>query len=214
MNNRFVIVVAALLILFGGAFYLTKHKTTKNSGSTSNVQPSSHIQGTGSKNVTLIEYGDYECPACAAYYPLLKQMVEKNKNDITFQFRNFPLYQIHQNAFAGARAAEAAGIQNKYFEMHDLLYENQQSWVSSSNPSTFFDMYAQQLGLDINKFKQDEASDQTNNVINADIKAGVASGTDSTPTFILDGKKIDNNPRDVTSFQKLIDDEIKAKNTK
>jgi len=210
MSKQFLAVLAIIVLGFVGIFTLNHHKAGAPSQSSSS-QPTNHITGTGSKNVTLIEYGDYQCPACGAYYPLVKTITEKYKNDIFFQFRNFPLIQIHPNAFAGARAAEAADKQGKFWEMHDMLYEQQKTWSAGNNAKTYFDQYASQLNLDITKFDQDYASDEVNDLINADIKAGQALGADSTPTFVLDGKKLDQNPTDQASFEKLIDDAIAAK---
>jgi protein-disulfide isomerase len=141
----------------------------------------------------------------------VKAVKEKFKQDITFQFRHFPLTQIHPNAQAAARAAEAASLQGKFWEMHDLLYENQQSWSSSDDVVPIFEQYAQQLGLDVNKFKQDFSSSQVNDTINADIKAGQEIGANSTPTFVLNGQKLDQNPANQAAFEKLISDAIAAK---
>ncbi len=211
MSNRFVFIMAACIVIFGGIFWFNKHKTaTKNSGSSAIGQTSNHLYGDGKKNVTLIEYGDLQCPACGAYFPIVKQLKETYKSDITFQYRNFPLVQIHQNAMAAHRAVEAASNQNKFWEMHDLLYTNQKEWVNLSDPTPAFESYASSLGLDIAKFKTDVVSDQVNSTINADIAAGQALGANSTPTFILQGKKIDENPRDYDSFSKLISDAITA----
>lgn len=209
MSKRFLAILLAIIIVFGGAFYLAKHKN--NSPGTSNVQPTNHIEGDGKKNVTLVEYGDYQCPACGQYYPLLKQVFDKYKSDIHFQFRNFPLVQIHKNAFLGARAAEAADKQGKFWEMHDLLYEQQQAWSESSDPTTFFASYAGQLGLNVDTFKADMASSNVNDLINADIQEGQKLGANSTPTFVLNGKKIDN-PHSLDDFNKLIDNAISGKN--
>ncbi|HSX46967.1 MAG TPA: thioredoxin domain-containing protein [Patescibacteria group bacterium] len=213
MTNRFFITVLVIIALIGGAFALTKHKSHTNgsNGTSSSVQPTNHQEGGGKSGVVLIEYGDYQCPACGSYYPVVKQVVETHKDQITFQFRNFPLVQIHQNAFAGARAAEAADKQGKFWEMHDILYETQQTWGAASNPSTYFEQYAQQLGLDVTKFKADEVSQTVNDLINADIQEGQKLGANATPTFELDGKKMDQNPRSLDEFNKVIDDAIKAK---
>jgi protein-disulfide isomerase len=164
--------------------------------------------GDNTKKVTLVEYGDYQCPACGAYYPIVKQITDKYSKDIQFQFRNFPLSQIHQNARAGARAAEAAAKQNKYWEMHDLLYEQQKSWESSTNVAAIFETYATQLGLNMTKYKADFGSNEVNDIINADYAEGVRLGVDSTPSFFLQGKKIEN-PQSLDAFSKLIDDAIK-----
>lgn len=211
MSNRFLLAIVAILVIFGGVFWYMRDGSSSNTNSTSS-EPTNHVSGEGKKNVTLIEYGDFQCPACGSYYPIVKQLKEQYKEDIIFQFRNFPLTQIHPNAMASHRAAEAADKQGKFWEMHDTLYENQDAWESASNPSSIFESYAGSLGLNIDQYRQDVASSETNDRINADIKAGQALGATSTPTFVLDGKKIEENPRDIESFTKLIDEAIAAKN--
>jgi protein-disulfide isomerase len=212
MSKRFVIVLVIIFLGFLGIFFTTGHKKAAAPSANSSAQTTKHLLGSGKKGVTLIEYGDYQCPACGAYYPLVKSLADKYKDDIYLQFSNFPLQTIHQNAFAGARAAEAADKQGKFWEMHNLLYEQQTTWSAGNNPQVYFDQYAQQLGLNITQFDQDFASSAVNDLINADIKAGQAIGADSTPTFVLDGKKIDNNPQSQDAFNKLIEKEIAAKN--
>lgn len=212
MSNRFFITVIAVILLFVGAFALTKHKNNggSNSGNTS-VAPTNHTQGSDKTGVVLIEYGDFQCPACGQYYPIVKEVKEKYKDQIIFQFRNFPLVQIHQNAFVAARAAEAASKQKKFWEMHDLLYENQQTWGAATSPNSFFANYAKQLNLDTTKFQQDMATSEVNDLINADIAEGQKIGANSTPTFVLNGKKVETNPRSIEEFYKLIDDAIAQK---
>lgn len=210
--NRFTVTLIALFIGFAGIFWFTKNKADAPTANRT-VEASNHVQGKGTKNVTLIEYGDFECPACGQYYPIIKQVKEKYKDDITFQFRHFPLVQIHRNAMAAHRAAEAAGKQGKFFEMHDLLYEGQTIWKNSGNPAANFEGYATQLGLNLEQFKTDVASQEVNDIINADIRAGQAIGATSTPTFVLNGKKLEQNPRDLDSFNKLIEDAIKENTT-
>ncbi|MDB5163575.1 MAG: Na+/H+ antiporter, NhaA family protein nonfunctional [Candidatus Saccharibacteria bacterium] len=208
MGKRFWIILIAFAAILLGIFMF---RSNKAAAPVTSAAPSSHLLGAGKKNVTFVEYGDYQCPACGAYYPIVKQVQQKYGDDITFQFRNFPLTQIHPNAMAGARAAEAAGLQNRYWEMHDLLYEQQSNWSSVSNVSKIFEDYATQLALNIDKFRSDYNSASVNNVINADIAAGQKLGANATPTFVLDGKKIDTNPRDEAGFSKLIDAEIAKK---
>jgi protein-disulfide isomerase len=213
MDKRFIVILVSIIVIFGGIFFYTRSKNTSNGGSNSSVQGtvSNHVQGTGTTGVTLVEYGDFQCPACGQYYPLLKQVQQKYGDKIVFQFRNFPLVQIHQNAMAASRAAEAAGKQGKYWEMHDALYEQQSSWTSSSSPTAIFEAYAAQLGLNAAQFKTDMESDAVLGTINADIKAGQAYKITGTPTFILDGKKIEESPRDLAGFEKLINDAIASK---
>lgn len=208
MNKRFIGIVLAAVVIIAGFFWLTKPKADTPSNT---VQPSNHIEGKGGKGVTLVEYGDFQCPACASYHPIVNAVVEKYKDDIYFQFRNFPLESLHQNARAGARAAEAANLQGKFWEMYDKLYENQKSWESASNPLSLYTQYAGQIGVkDITKFTDDYKSTEVNAVINADLKEGQKFNITGTPTFVLEGKKIEN-PTTIEAFYKVLDDAIAAK---
>lgn len=196
MSNRFLAIVIAIIVVLGGVFWFSKHKAAAPSaGGNSTVQPTNHVTGNGKKGVTLVEYGDYECPVCESYYTTVKQVTTQFSDDIYFQFRNLPLSAIHQNAFAAARAAEAAAKQNKFWEMHDMLYEssNWQSWTNSSNPKTYFDSYAQQLGLNVTQFDSDYASSEVNDLINADLNEFKKTGQEqATPTFFINGKYVSN----------------------
>lgn len=225
MSRNFLIILVAIIVVLGGVFFLGKGKSDNGSGGSSSGQATSHISGQGKKGITLMEYGDYECPVCYSYYPVVKQVAAKYNEDIYFQFRNLPLSQIHPNAFAGARAAEAAGLQGKYFEMHDLLYENQDpngqtGWVASSDAlDNYFVGFASQLGLNTAKFKQDFSSSTVNDAINADVAAFNKTGQQTaTPTFFINGvyvnntKLIDNNGPSVDKFSAVIDAAIAAKN--
>lgn len=215
MNKRFLLVLAACAVGLGLIFWFTSDEA--GAPSSKNTQPTNHLFGEGKKGVTLTEYGDFQCAACFEYYPIIKEVIEKYKSDIYFQFRNLPLIQIHKNAFASARAAEAAGLQDKFWQMYDKLYETQDpngasGWVASNNPLSYFNNFANELGLDINKFQQDYASPTVNNLINADISAFDKTGNaHATPTFFLNDKKIDNKA-DINYFSQLIEQEIAAKN--
>src|SRR5438309_7271320 len=156
MSKRFLLLLAVVALALGGVFWVTRNKAT--APASNSAQPTNHVRSQGSSGVVLLEYGDFQCPACGAYYPIVKQLETSYSSKITFQFRNFPLSQIHPNAFAAHRAAEAAAKQGKFFEMHDKLYENQQSWVSASNPLIFFEDYAAQLSLNVEQFRKDSAS--------------------------------------------------------
>ena len=216
MSKRFLGILVIIVLALGVVYWSTNRKSDKgsaSSSSSSSSQLSSHILGKGTTGVTLVEYGDYQCPYCGQYYPLIKSVTDKYQDQIAFQFRNFPLSQVHQNAFAGARAAEAAGLQNKYWEMHDLLYEQQNSWQGSTNVEPVFEQYATELGLNLTKFKTDYASSAVNNVINADESEGTKLGVQGTPTFFLQGKQLNPSPTTAAGFEKLIDATI-AKNKK
>lgn len=209
MSKQFWGVIIAIIVVFVGIFVLTGNNDSK-SNSSGKGTASQHVSGKGQERVTLVEYGDYQCPYCGQYYPILKQVTEKFNDQITFQFRNFPLSNVHQNAFAASRAAEAAGLQGKFWEMHDKLYENQAAWSASSDPSVFFDQYASQLGLNVETFKKDSASSKVNDIINADMAEGNRLHVTATPTFFLDGKKIEVS-QSVAAFEKVLKDAIAKK---
>jgi protein-disulfide isomerase len=218
MSKRFLAIIAVLVIVFFGIFVIA-NKNNSNSGGNSSAA-TEHIEGLGKDKVTLVEYGDYECPYCGEYYGVVNQVVQEYYADITFQFRNFPLTSIHPNAFAGARAAEAASLQGKFWQMHNLLYEENvqyynsnetvSSWISASNPLSYFDVFAKQLGLNVTKFNTDYASQKVDNYIEADMDAGNKLGLDATPTFYLDGKQVQPT-ESVASFQKYINAAIAEK---
>ena len=206
--NRFVLVLIACAVLFFGLLVFNK-KDEAGAPSTS-VSASSHTQGNGP--VTLVEYGDFQCPFCGTFYPVVKQVKEKYGDKITFQFRNFPIASSHQNAVAAHRAAEAADKQGKFFEMHDLLYERQASWSSSSNAATIFEGYGQELGLNMDQFKTDAASSAVNDIIQADISAGKDLRVSGTPTFFIDDLKLESPRDNLEYFSEQIDAALKAKN--
>jgi protein-disulfide isomerase len=215
MSKQFWAVVAVIVIVFVGIFALTGKKDSGTTGDAGAV--SNHVIGSGSTGVTLVEYGDYQCPYCQVYSATVKQVVEEYKDQITFQFVHFPLPNLHQNAFAASRAAEAAGKQGKFWEMHDLLYQNADpngasGWVVSTAPTTFFNGYAKQLGLNMTKFEADYASTAVNSTINADMSKGNDLGVEGTPSFFVDGKKTEIG-NTVADFKKVLDAAIKGKQT-
>lgn len=177
---------------------------------TAGTPPSEHTLGAGTAGVTLVEYGDFQCPACAQYFPVLQQVKDKYGDQIVFQFRHFPLETIHTNARAASRAAEAAGLQGKFWEMHDHLFTYQNEWGEVNDPLSMFEGYARTVGVeDMAKFSEDYRSSAVNDTINADLQAGRDLGAQSTPTFILNGQKLDPSPSaSLDAFSALIDDAI------
>ncbi len=205
MSKQFWGVLVIIALVFVGIFIFSGNKNNTTSSNNSNAKPSEHIEGLGQDNVTLVEYGDFECPYCEEYFPIVQQVQQAFNNQIFFQFRNFPLTSIHPNAFAGARAAEAAALQGKFWQMHDALYDsiNWQVWSTSNDPTPYFNQYAQELGLNVNKFKTDFASQAVNNTVTADMAAGNKLNIQGTPSFFLDGKQIQPAPT-VASFSSFI----------
>lgn len=208
MDKRFLLILAALILIFGGIFWFTKSKSAAPGTANGETQASNHVSGANTKGVSLIEFGDYQCPACGQFFPITQALKSKYGDQISFRFANFPLVQIHPNAMVAARAAEAAALQGKFWEMHDLLFQNQESWAQMGNPSPVFEQYATSLGLDVAKFKTDSASSAVLATINADTAEAQSYDAQATPTFILNGKKIDN-PTSLEAFSKVIDEAIK-----
>lgn len=210
--NRFWVVLAVVVLGLFGIFIFTgkdKNNQTAFTGDASKVQSSDHVVKAPNEKVVLIEYGDFQCPGCYSYYPIVKNLKETYKDQMTFVFRNLPLRQIHSNAQAAALAAEAAAKQGKFWEMHDKLYDTQPSWRDViTSQQTLFECYAEELGLNMQQFKADYKSAAVADKVSRDESSATAFKANSTPTFVLDGKKIDN-PGDQTNFDKLIRDAIK-----
>jgi protein-disulfide isomerase len=153
-----------------------------------------HVFGLPESKVVLIEYGDFQCTSCGGAHPQIKDLTEEYKDRITFIFRNLPLTSIHPNARAAAAAVEAAGLQGKYWEMHNLLFESQSEWSSlSTNERTgAFSSYAESLGLDAARFTNDLNSDAVKKKISFDEALFKQTGYEkSTPTFVLNGTQVD-----------------------
>ena len=209
--NRFWIFLAVIVVGLGVLFVATKPKDggpSNFSGDAAKIQSDDHAKNGKENSVTLIEYADFQCPACGAYYPVVKELSTIYKDKVNFVFRHFPIISIHPNAFAASRAAEAAGNQGKFWEMHNKLYETQDAWGQlSSNQQALFEEYAKELSLDMEKFKADYASEATADRINRDVASAKQFNIEGTPTFILNGNKIES-PRGLEEFKKVLDAEI------
>ena len=218
MNKaKWIIFALVVVAVFGGIIWLGKGDETKFTGDAAKIITegpiSDHVRGTDAQKVTLIEYGDFQCPGCGRMYQTVHDVTDQYKDKVTFIFRNLPLTNIHPNALAASTAAEAAGKQGKFFEMHDMLYSTQDSWsaASISERGQIFENYAQQLGLNIDQFKKDLTSKDITDKINRDIATGKGTfKANATPTFILNGQKIDEKTAvDAAAFTKAIEDAVK-----
>lgn len=201
-----VIAAGTFVVLFGGIFLLTKSSSPTPplaSDISKLVREDSYQTATASAKVNLVEFGDYECPACASANPMVKQLISP---DVNLIFRHFPL-PMHKSAVAGALAAEAAGIQGKYWEMHNILYDDQKTWANSSNPKELFSNYAQKIGLDVEKFNQDIESQTLKDKVERDRLDGISLGVNSTPTFFVNGEKVEGLPN-FDQFKAIIDSKL------
>lgn len=152
-----------------------------------------HVYGNTNSKVILINYGDFQCSGCGYQHVTTKAIAEEYKDKIQFVFRNFTIPTLHPNAKAAAATVEAAGLQNKYWEMYNKVYESQADWenLTGTERADFFSGYAKELGLDINKFNADIASSNIIKKIDYDKALGTKAGVDATPTFYLNGTKLE-----------------------
>src|SRR5258706_1515006 len=198
------IIVGTLVIIGAGIALLSRSATTSSAKVDASllVRADSNKISTASATVTLVEFSDFQCPACGAYYPVVKQVLAEFKENITFVYRNFPLTNIHQNAQLAAQAAEAAGKQGKYWEMHDILFTKQAEW-SAANARDLFIQYAGTLNINVDQFKKDIDGGDVKKKIDEDVNDGSTLAVNATPTFYLDREKIEN-PASVDDFKALI----------
>lgn len=149
-----------------------------------------HAVGDVKAPVTLEEFGDFQCPPCGSLHPVLKAMEQEFGPRVRIIFREFPLVSVHQYATTAARAAEAAGMQGKFWEMHDLLYENQKSWSNAFDVRPIFEGYATKIGLDLDQFRRDSSSEVVAQRILVDGKRGTSLGVKGTPTLFMNGSEV------------------------
>ena len=168
------------------------------------VETGEWTKGNPDASVVLIEYSDFQCPACANYFPTVKELSERYADDMLIVYRHYPLRSIHEHAQIAGQAAEAAGMQGKFWEMHDILFERQSEWSSGLGQKAAFARYARELGLDVERFKNDLTSDAAQTAVNRGYISAVAAGVSSTPTFFLNGEPVSAAPL-LGAFAQLID---------
>ena len=191
------IIVLVLIIL--GLIAAQNKSPSGGPGSPAPVTAADHVRGPATAPVTMIEYGDFQCPACGQYYPIVERLYDESSSSLRMVFRHFPLPQ-HLNAPLAAQASEAAAIQGKFWEMYNQLYTTQAQWSDIADPHSVFIGYATKLGLDPVKFKSDIDASSTQAIVNADQTEGQQIGINATPTFFLNGKAI-VNPQSYDEFK-------------
>jgi protein-disulfide isomerase len=149
-------------------------------------EPRDHVRGPRTAPVTLVEYGDFECPYCGQAYPVVKELEARMGERLRVVFRHFPLTEVHPHAAHAAEAAEAAGAQRRFWQMHDLLYERQDALEDADLIG-----YASELGLDLDRFQVELAQGMHRARVREDFMSGVRSGVNGTPTFFINGRRHD-----------------------
>jgi protein-disulfide isomerase len=204
----FLSVIALMAFLFG-AYTFTNKPEKIDFPEAKKVNADDHIKWSQDKKIILVEYSDLQCPACQTYHGLIKQL-EKEKaaeqimKKVTFVYRHFPLDSLHRHARVAAYAAEAAGKQGKFFQMHDMLFDDQTTWAANNNPQELFIKYAQDLKLNVDQFKKDMDSKEVKQKVENDIISGNNLEVNSTPTFFLNGQKVNDKVASFADFKELL----------
>ena len=199
-TGPFLVIIVGVLVAGGLAIYLSRQGSTSAEPAgvgAAATGPNSRTRGDVNAVVSLVEYGDYQCPTCGLYHPILKELLNRYPGKFKLTYHHFPLVQMHSAAMGAAMAAESAGDQGKFWEMHDLLFERQRQWGDlrqpHPNPEQVFLQYALELGLDSNKFMQDMRSPVVRDRVLADVTRG-NSFVEGTPAFVLDGQLLKELP--------------------
>ncbi len=174
----------------------------KSAGLAQPVSARDHTEGLADAPLTLVEYGDYQCPYCGAAYPVVKRLQRTLGKKLRFVFRNFPLTQSHPHALIAAEAAEAAALQGKFWEMHDLLFEQQTLLKPETIP-----LWAKRIGLNLEQFGNDMKQGVVGKRIKEDRQSGIRSGVNGTPTFYINGARYDG-PHDYGSLLAALESEL------
>jgi protein-disulfide isomerase len=178
----------------------------------SNIARITHLRGRADAPVLIEEYGDFQCPPCGFFHPILKRLEGEYATQLRVAFHHFPLRNMHKNAAEASRAAEAAGLQGKFWQMHDLLFEKQSEWKDAAPARPVFLNYARTLGLDVPKFTQDIDSTTVSNRVMTDENEGTARGVTGTPTVFLNGREVPYETAiDYNKLRSVIETELAAK---
>jgi protein-disulfide isomerase len=180
----FIIVAAVGLITFGSGFALYRSKKASAPTAASGPAGGIHVRGKADAAVTIEEFGDFQCPPCGTMSGVLHKLGDEYGSRLRLIFHHFPL-AMHAHAREAAIASEAAYAQDKFWEMHDVLYKNQAIWSNAPDVPALFNGYAQSIGLDVERFKKDVAEAETLERVKKDEKLGAARGVTSTPTLFL-----------------------------
>lgn len=204
------VVVLTVVLLVGGIFFLSRSSGNSSNSTSDKIVSIDYTKGqkigSDSAKVKLVEFADLQCPACANTYPLVKSILDAKLENFQYIFRHFPLAQ-HKNAEEAANFAEFASESGKFWEVEERLFNSQTEWEDLSDPSEYFSKVASELGLDPAQAREAIKSASYKDKINADLNEGISIGVNSTPTFYLNGRKVDQNS--IGNLKSLIEEELK-----
>jgi protein-disulfide isomerase len=206
----FVIIAAVLVAAIGAGAFL--FRSTQPQPSTTSSPTGSPIASptavTPRSVVTIEEFGDYQCPPCGALHPTVKNLKNEYGDRVRFVFYHYPLTQIHKHALEAAHAAAAAGLQGRFWEMHNLLYESQNVWSEANDLRPIVVNFARQLGLDVERFTRDMDGARVDALVSADVRRANSMGVNATPTLFIDGQLIENEKLTVENLRKEINQRL------
>lgn len=206
--KTFIWIGVVVLVFAAFLFWGTDRNTIKPPFEMNAVHPLDHVKGDPKAKVLIVEYSDFQCPACRNYYPITREIEAEFENKIAFVYRHFPLNNIHANAEFAARASEAAGKQGKFWEMHDLLFEKQAEWADTADIKPLFQSYASLIGISVDQFLVDWNSQEVKNIVKTERNHALKSGLQGTPSFFVNGKQI-QNPTSTDAFRIIINEALK-----
>lgn len=193
-KNIQIIALVAFVAIAGGVLYYGLSGNSDNNSTAERGEP---------QKVQILKYSDYQCPACKAYIPVQEELKREFGDMIEFEYRHFPL-SGHQFAELAARAAEAAREQDKYEEMHDLIFEYQEAW-SEGGAEGYFTDFAEEIGLDMEQFEEDLTSDEIRQRVESQRQEGIRRQVNATPTFFINGQRLRQNPQSYDQFKSMVE---------
>lgn len=196
----FIVVLIFTLVKLGGG-------TSTNL--VDEIRDQDQVKGNPNAQVVIVEYSDFQCPACKTYYPILKQLANAYSNDVAVVYRHFPLEEIHPAAMDAAIAAEAAGLQGRFWDMHDILFNTQEIWSTDADPKEKIAQYAESLRLDMERFRSDMESSELKKKVQDDMLSGEKSGVNSTPSFYINNVK-KSLPPNYDSFKEAVEQALQG----
>lgn len=217
-------IIVAILLVGGIVFWATGFKKNDSSERLIKISADAEkrsdgnpwVKGNAQSTIIVKEFSDFQCPACAAWETVINEIYNKYQSQVRFEYRNFPLTTIHDKALAAAWAAEAAGRQGKFWEMHDLLFKNQTKWALKFGFENTANDYAKQLNLNLAQFKKDYKDRKVKDIVDNDIQLGNDKNISATPTFYINDEKvvINENDNPIQVFDRLITAAIDASDRK
>lgn len=200
-----IVLVLIVAVIFG--IFKLSNEGKRTTDDPFEITSQDHVKGNRDAAVTLIEYSDFQCPACRGYFPLIKKLNSDFPDNLRIVYRHFPLTSIHPHAIPAAKASEAAAIQGRFWEMHDLIFDNQSNWTNSSDVEEIFESYADILKLDLEKYRADFDSKAVSRKVSSDRALALRQNLRGTPSFYLQGRRLEN-VNDYTTLKGIIEQEI------